>query len=60
MVYPPLEAIGGQVSAEHGIGLDKRDWLPLLRNPAELALMSRLKAALDPLHLLNRRKVFGG
>ena len=56
-VYKPLKAIGGSVSAEHGIGLDKREWLPLSRTPEELALMRQLKSALDPLGLLNPGKV---
>jgi FAD/FMN-containing dehydrogenase len=60
MVYRPLAAIGGAISAEHGIGLDKRRWLPLSRSPAELAAMRRLKTALDPLDLLNRGKVIDG
>ncbi|WP_445376256.1 FAD-binding oxidoreductase [Niveispirillum fermenti] len=60
MVYRPLPTLGGAVSAEHGIGLDKRTWLALSRSPAELALMRQIKAALDPLDLLNRGKVLGG
>lgn len=57
MVYKPLQALGGSVSAEHCIGLDKREWLPLSRNPEEIALMHTLKAALDPHGLLNPGKV---
>jgi FAD/FMN-containing dehydrogenase len=57
MVYLPLAALGGSVSAEHCIGLDKREWLPLSRSRTELALMRQLKASLDPLALLNRGKV---
>jgi FAD/FMN-containing dehydrogenase len=57
MVYRPLTALGGSVSAEHGIGLDKREWLPLSRSPEELALMRQLKATLDPHNLLNPGKV---
>lgn len=57
MVYRPLTAVGGSVSAEHCIGLDKREWLPLSRSAAELALMRQLKSSLDPLALLNRGKV---
>jgi len=45
------------VSAEHGIGLEKRDYLALSRTPEEIALMHTLKQALDPHHLLNRHKV---
>ncbi|MDE2372381.1 MAG: FAD-binding oxidoreductase [Burkholderiales bacterium] len=57
-VYGPLAAYRGSVSAEHGIGLEKKAWLHLSRNPAEIALMRTLKAALDPLGLLNPGKVF--
>lgn len=59
MVYSPLGALGGSISAEHGIGIDKRGWLPLSRGPNEMAVMRQLKAALDPLNLLNPGKVIG-
>lgn len=56
-LYQPLTALNGSISAEHGIGLEKRDWLPISRSPAELALMTTLKQALDPHGLLNRDKI---
>jgi len=56
-VYLPLKAIDGSISAEHGIGLQKREFLPLSRSPAELALMRTLKTALDPKGILNPGKV---
>jgi FAD/FMN-containing dehydrogenase len=56
-VYGPLAARSGSVSAEHGIGLEKQPWLPLSRGPAELDLMRRLKAALDPKNILNPGRV---
>lgn len=58
-VYGIVAAHGGSVSAEHGIGMSKRRWLPLSRSPAELALMRRLKAALDPRGILNPGRVVG-
>lgn len=58
MVYRPLAAIGGSVSAEHGIGLEKRAYLPLSRTPAEIATMRVIKHALDPKGILNPGKVF--
>ena len=58
MIYKPLAAIGGSVSAEHGIGLEKRAYLPLSRTPAEISTMRLLKQALDPKGILNPGKVF--
>ena len=57
-VYEPLVAIGGSVSAEHGVGLDKKKFLKLSRNDEEIALMRTLKSALDPKGILNPGKVF--
>ncbi|WP_334162865.1 FAD-binding oxidoreductase [Phenylobacterium sp.] len=56
-VYDPLRRRGGSVSAEHGVGLQKRAWLAHSRSPAEIALMRTLKQALDPQNLLNPGKV---
>ena len=58
LVYTPLQSIGGSISAEHGIGLYKKDYLPLSRNASELALMKTLKRTLDPKAILNRGKIF--
>ena len=58
-VYGPLEAVGGSVSAEHGIGIHKRAYLKISRSPAEVALMRRLKQSLDPKGLLNPGLIFG-
>ncbi|MBI1942043.1 MAG: FAD-binding oxidoreductase [Betaproteobacteria bacterium] len=57
IVYAPLEQIGGAISAEHGIGLEKKAWLPISRSPAEIALMRTLKQALDPKGILNPGRV---
>ncbi len=57
LVYTALVPHRGSVSAEHGIGLEKRDWLQITRSPEELALMRRLKAAMDPSNILNPGKV---
>jgi FAD/FMN-containing dehydrogenase len=58
LVYTPLKALGGAVSAEHGIGLEKKAWLKVSRTPAELALMRLLKQSLDPEGVLNPGRVF--
>ena len=57
-VYQPLASIGGSVSAEHGVGLDKKAYLRLSRNDEEIALMRTLKRAMDPKGILNRGKIF--
>lgn len=57
-VYEPLEPHGGSISAEHGIGLEKKDYLSISRSPTEIALMRRLKHSLDPNGILNRGKIF--
>jgi FAD/FMN-containing dehydrogenase len=58
-VYEPLQPFAGSVSAEHGIGLEKRAWLGVSRSPAEIDLMRRLKGLLDPAGILNPDKVLG-
>jgi FAD/FMN-containing dehydrogenase len=66
VVGPPIEdqrvdeavlrlvaAYGGSISAEHGVGLAKTEWLSLSRTPDEISIMRDLKRALDPGGLLN-------
>ena len=57
LVYGPLAAIGGSVSAEHGIGLEKKRYLGLCRSDAEIQLMRLLKRTLDPKGILNPGRV---
>jgi FAD/FMN-containing dehydrogenase len=57
IIYGLVRDIGGSVSAEHGIGTLKKQWLGHARSEAEIALMRTLKNALDPDHLLNPGKV---
>lgn len=56
-VYRIVARYHGSISAEHGIGTLKRDYLPYSRKPEELAVMRRIKAALDPNGILNPGKV---
>jgi glycolate oxidase len=50
--------VGGSISGEHGIGLEKADFMPFIFSAADLALMVRLKAAFNPTGLCNPGKVF--
>ncbi len=50
--------LGGSLSGEHGIGLDKRDAMAWLFTPETLALFGRVKSALDPAGLANPDKMF--
>jgi FAD/FMN-containing dehydrogenase len=59
IVYGEVGARGGSVSAEHGIGLEKRDYLGWSRSAEEIDLMRRVKAMLDPGGLFNPGKVLG-
>ena len=58
IVFNRLHGRGGSISAEHGIGLIKRDFIGLSRTPEELALMRKLKVTLDPKNILNPGKIF--
>jgi len=57
IVHDSVAAHGGSISAEHGIGALKRDELPRYKSPIELNLMRAIKAALDPLGIMNPGKI---
>lgn len=57
-VYLNLARYDGAVSAEHGIGREKKGWLHISRSEGEMELMRRLKRMLDPANILNRGLVF--
>jgi FAD/FMN-containing dehydrogenase len=56
-IFALVKKHGGSISAEHGIGLLKKDYLHYSRSPAEIALLRSLKAALDPAGILNPGKI---
>jgi FAD/FMN-containing dehydrogenase len=58
-VFQTVRAVGGSISAEHGIGLSRKPFLSWTRSPEELRLMQGLKQALDPFNILNPGKVLG-
>ena len=51
-------AAGGSISGEHGIGVEKREYMKLVFSDADLEAMCRLRAAFDPDHVCNPGKVF--
>ena len=57
LVHGIVAKYGGSISAEHGIGLVKRDLLPEVKDPVALDLMRTLKRTLDPNNILNPGKV---
>ena len=57
VLFELVRAFRGSVSAEHGIGLLKKDALAYSRSPQELALMRAVKQVLDPRGLLNPGKI---
>jgi glycolate oxidase len=50
--------VGGVLSGEHGVGIEKRDLMPAMFSPADLDQQERFKCAFDPEGLLNPGKVF--
>jgi glycolate oxidase len=50
-------AAGGVLSGEHGIGLEKRDYMPLIFSPDDLDAQARLREAFDPDGVANPEKV---
>ena len=51
-------SLGGKISGEHGIGLIKKPYLPLIVSEAELNLMRKIKRVFDPKNVLNPGKIF--
>jgi len=58
VVHDVITSMEGSISAEHGIGLSKREELARCKEPLELELMRSIKAALDPAGLMNPGKIF--
>lgn len=56
-VFALTQSLGGSISAEHGVGLLKRDYLSYSRSPEEIAYMRAMKALFDPNQILNPGKL---
>jgi FAD/FMN-containing dehydrogenase len=50
--------LGGTITGEHGVGIEKREYMPWLFAPQDLDAMKRVKAAFDPEGRLNPNKIF--
>ena len=53
-----VQKYGGSISAEHGVGLTKKDFLHFTRSPEEIRTMKAIKGVLDPNHIMNPGKIF--
>jgi glycolate oxidase len=50
--------MGGSITGEHGVGVEKRAYLPEMFNPDEMDLMQNIRAAFDPIQIANPGKMF--
>ncbi|MCP4294685.1 MAG: FAD-binding oxidoreductase [Proteobacteria bacterium] len=58
IIYGLTSELQGSVSAEHGIGITKREYLNYSRTPEEITLMKTLKQAIDPKGILSPGRIF--
>ena len=57
-VFEIVQRYGGSISAEHGVGLLKKDYLHYSRSALEVDIMRQIKLAFDPLGIMNPGKIF--
>ena len=57
-VFETVQKYNGSISAEHGVGMTKRDYLHYSRSEAEIACMKAVKAVFDPNGIMNPGKIF--
>jgi glycolate oxidase len=50
--------LGGTITGEHGVGIEKQNEMPFVFSPTDLAVMQRVKQVIDPDHLCNPGKIF--
>ncbi len=60
IVYSGIKKLNGSVSAEHGIGLDKKEYLALCQSPENIEMMKSIKKLFDPNNLLNPGRIING
>lgn len=57
-VFEAGVSLGGTISAEHGIGYEKKDYIPIAMDEEKIEMMKKIKKAFDPEGILNPGKVF--
>jgi len=57
-IFEVALSVGGVLSGEHGIGLEKQRFLKKAMDPVALNLMRKIKGILDPNHILNPGKIW--
>ena len=57
-MYEAALSMGGSITGEHGIGLTRREYLPLAVDPVQIDLMKQIKSVFDPAGILNPGKIF--
>jgi FAD/FMN-containing dehydrogenase len=57
-IFEQIAAMGGSISAEHGVGLLKKEFLHYSRSEPEIQMMRAVKAAFDPDNIMNPGKIF--
>ena len=57
-VFEIVQRYGGSVSAEHGVGLLKKEYLEYSRSPLEIEMMKGIKRVFDPHNIMNPGKIF--
>ena len=57
-VFRIVLQLNGSITGEHGVGLSKKQWLPLQQEKCLIDLQKRIRNAFDPDHLLNPGKIF--
>ena len=51
-------SLGGSITGEHGVGMEKRDYMPAMFSEQEMDIMQALRLAIDPKEIANRGKMF--
>jgi glycolate oxidase len=49
--------LGGSITGEHGVGVEKRAYMPRMFGPAEMATMTQVRQSIDPKEIANRGKM---